>query len=115
MTKYADFSGRARRSEFWFFHLFQLLFYGIIFFLSLVLAFLGQSFFSIVFVLFCIGSIIPHFALMARRLHDIGKSGWYYFVVFIPLIGTVWLIILLLTEGDRGPNKYGPDPKELDF
>ena len=56
---------------------------------------------------------IPGLAVMVRRLHDVGKSGWMYFIVFIPIVGVIWLMVLLLTDSDAGENQYGQNPKEL--
>ena len=58
---------------------------------------------------------VPGLAVAIRRLHDIGKSGWYYLLVIIPIIGPIWLIILFVTEGEQGDNKYGPNPKNDNF
>ena len=58
---------------------------------------------------------VPSLAVAIRRLHDIGKSGWYYLLVIIPIIGPIWLIILFVTEGEQGENKYGPNPKNDNF
>lgn len=56
--------------------------------------------------------VLPSLAVIVRRLHDIGKSGWFYFIRLIPIVGPIWLLILLCTEGDRGANRYGKDPKK---
>ena len=58
---------------------------------------------------------IPSLAVAIRRLHDIGKSGWYYLLVLIPIIGAIWLIVLFVTEGEQGENQYGPNPKNDNF
>ena len=55
---------------------------------------------------------VPLIALTVRRLHDVGKSGWMFFIVLIPLIGAIWLLVLMLTESNPGENKYGPNPEE---
>ena len=55
--------------------------------------------------------IIPGISVFVRRMHDIGKSGWWYFIALIPIIGGIWLLVLCLTEGTHGDNEYGPDPK----
>ena len=104
---YANFTGRARRSEYWYFTLFNVIISIVLFALIFVLPIIG-------FVLYCLYSlmiIIPSLAVTVRRLHDVNKSGWFYFIVFIPLIGVFWLLVLLATEGDAGPNQYGEDPK----
>lgn len=56
---------------------------------------------------------IPSIAVVVRRLHDTGRSGGYYFISFIPLIGSIWLLALMCQEGDYGDNAYGPDPKKV--
>lgn len=102
---YANFSGRARRSEYWYFILFNVI-------ISIVLAFieymLGIGFLSLIYSL---AILIPSLAVSVRRLHDVGKSGWFYFIILIPLVGPIWLLVLFATEGDKGSNEYGPDPK----
>jgi uncharacterized membrane protein YhaH (DUF805 family) len=97
-SNFANFSGRARRSEYWFFALFNFIFY----ILFLVLSGLLNSY--ILVVIYYIAIIIPSLAVAVRRMHDVGKSGWY---ILIP----IYSLILLFTEGTRGDNEYGPDPK----
>lgn len=110
--KYADFSGRARRSEYWYFQLFNILFLmGV----SLLTSLLGNSMAmigSIIIFVYALGIIIPSIAIVVRRLHDIGKSGWWYFIGIIPLIGTIIILIYLCTDSQSGRNEYGPNPKE---
>ncbi|TGV01242.1 DUF805 domain-containing protein [Flavivirga rizhaonensis] len=112
INNYATFSGRARRKEFWMFFLFNLI---IIFGLSLLLDFISGFFdydiVPLVLGIYLLGILIPYFGVAVRRLHDSGKSGGYIFVYFIPFIGGIWFLILMATEGDKGPNQYGPDPK----
>jgi uncharacterized membrane protein YhaH (DUF805 family) len=57
--------------------------------------------------------IIPGLAVTVRRLHDVGKSGWFYFIVLIPIIGSIWLLVLAATDSQPGRNKYGPNPKGI--
>lgn len=113
---YANFSGRARRSEYWYFRLATaLLFFVFIFLGGILTAILGTTAgLSIAVGLFClyaIASIIPSLAVTVRRMHDIGKSGWTVLVSLIPLAGPIWILVLLITEGEHGENYYGPDPK----
>lgn len=106
-NKYAEFSGRARRSEYWYFYLFATL-------VGVVLSILGGEvsfIFTIAYIIFSLGTMIPFLAVTVRRLHDTGRSGWYLLIGFIPLIGAILLIYWLATEGDVGPNEYGLDPK----
>ena len=58
---------------------------------------------------------IPGLAVGVRRLHDVGKSGWFTFIVIIPLFGVIWLLVLACTEGNHGDNQYGPDPKATEL
>lgn len=104
---YANFSGRARRSEYWYFLLFNLIILIALFGLSALIGSVGM----ILYVIYALATFVPGLAVVVRRLHDINKSGWYYFVGLIPIVGGIWLIVLLATEGDNGPNQYGPDPK----
>jgi uncharacterized membrane protein YhaH (DUF805 family) len=114
---YADFSGRARRKEYWFFSLFHSLTVISGAFLADALSkenrTIGTIFGSIV-VLYFLASIVPTLAVTVRRLHDVDKSGWWYFISFIPFVGPIWLLILTCTDGTPGPNQYGPDPKSAD-
>ena len=112
-NNYVNFSGRARRSEYWYF----ILCYYIISILAVVLDntlglandLTGYGFITLAVML---GHILPSLSLVVRRLHDVGKSGWFYFIALIPIIGGIWLLVLFCTEGTRGENKYGVDPKE---
>lgn len=101
--KYADFSGRARRSEFWFFTLF-----GVIVSAALSLCFGSQSVPS---VFFNMGILIPSFSVSWRRMHDIGKEGVWSLIAFIPVVGFIIAIIWSVRDGQSGDNIYGPDPK----
>lgn len=105
---FANFNGRARRSEYWYFGLMNIIIqYGGMFILSLISVKLGAAF----LVIYALSALIPSIAVLVRRLHDTDKSGWYFFVALIPLAGAIWLLVLLCTEGTRGSNQYGEDPK----
>ncbi len=108
LKKYATFSGRASRTEYWMFVLFQIL---IIIGLSILTALTGEEGVGLVLVsLFMIGTILPSLSVLVRRLHDTGRSGWWYFVTFVPFIGGFILLILLALESTTGDNTYGPNP-----
>jgi uncharacterized membrane protein YhaH (DUF805 family) len=117
--QYADFSGRARRKEYWMFQIFNIL---IVVAAAMFVALLSSVTYSVAAVivfatltgLFCLAIFIPGLAVLVRRLHDTGKSGWWMFISLVPLVGSLWLLVLLLTEGERGSNEYGPDPKAAD-
>jgi len=117
---YANFNGRASRQEYWMFFLFNLIF-GIVAMVAdniLGTVFtIGEGSYSVsmgygwIYVLYMLAVIIPGIAAGARRLHDVGKSGWMMLVAFIPLIGGIWLIVLTVTDSNPGENNYGPSPK----
>jgi uncharacterized membrane protein YhaH (DUF805 family) len=106
-NKYATFSGRACRSEFWWFSLFNVLVGVVISAISLAvkMPFLATLFQVLIF--------LPSLAVGIRRLHDTGKSGWMYLVAFIPVIGGIWLLVLFCTDSQPGANEYGENPKGL--
>ena len=106
LQKYAVFSGRATRSEFWLFFLINAI---VIIPLDLVGADTVADWIAYVEVLFILAILIPLLAVTVRRLHDTGRSGWWYFINFIPLIGGVILIIFLVRGSDQD-NEYGPIP-----
>ena len=109
---YANFEGRARRQEYWMFVLFNFLFIVAIALVSGVLSGLLEApGFMFLYLIYVLAVFIPSLAVAVRRLHDVGKSGGFYLISLIPLIGGIWLLILFVTEGDKGPNQYGPDPK----
>ncbi|TBT51038.1 DUF805 domain-containing protein [Vibrio parahaemolyticus] len=114
VKKYATFSGRSRRKEYWYFFLFNLL-------ISLFLTFVdgltgsfypgtGYGLFSGIYTL---ALLIPGIAVGVRRLHDIGRSGWWLLIVLIPIIGVLVLLYFTVSKGNSGSNRYGSDPKEV--
>ena len=114
--KYANFSGRARRKEYWMFVLVQvIIFILVMIYASLVDDFFGTPIVGSILSLYILATLVPWLALNVRRLHDIGKSGDYIFVNLIPIIGRIWYIVLVATEGEYGVNYYGPDPKGEGF
>ncbi len=114
LSNYVNFSGRARRKEFWMFFLFNLIIvFALSFLLGFISDFINYEVAPLLLGIYILGILLPYFAVAVRRLHDSGKSGGYIFVYFIPFIGGIWFLILMATEGDTGSNKYGPDPKRL--
>jgi uncharacterized membrane protein YhaH (DUF805 family) len=109
-NNYVNFSGRARRKEFWGFTLFNTLMYFVLIFVGVLITDGDDASFAI-FGIYFLGSALPMLAVACRRLHDIGKSGTMYFVRFIPIAGPIWLLVMYVTEGESGPNRYGDDPK----
>ena len=116
--KYSDFNGRARRKEYWMWTLSV----TIIFIFAMIMDnLLGLNFelmgqdlgYGWIYLVAGIAHLIPGLAVVVRRLHDVGKSGWFYFIVLIPIIGILWLLILLCTDGKKEDNKWGTNPKSI--
>lgn len=114
VENYANFNGRARRSEYWYYALMNL----ILLIIAAVLdSALGTNFapfpYGWIYVAYALAVFLPGLAVGVRRLHDVGKSGWFIFIALIPIAGAIWLLVLLCTEGTRGENQYGADPKAV--
>jgi uncharacterized membrane protein YhaH (DUF805 family) len=107
LTKYADFSGRARRSEYWYFWLFLVLADVVV---SVVAGAIHLSFLS---YLVSLALIVPSLAVGVRRLHDTGKSGWWLLIALVPLVGVIILIVFLATDTSPAGDRYGPSPKAI--
>jgi len=110
LKKYAVFQGRARRKEFWYFVLFTIVFSVLAAFLDLALN-SYTAYGGVIGLLFEVAIIIPSLSVTVRRLHDVGKSGWWLLILLIPLVGLIILIIDLTTDSKESTNKYGPNPK----
>jgi uncharacterized membrane protein YhaH (DUF805 family) len=106
LNKYAVFSGRARRKEYWMFFLFNLI---IAFALGFIEGFLGSP--GVIGVLYSLAVIIPNIAVSVRRLHDTGRSGWWLLIALIPLIGVIVLLVFMVQEGKDEQNDFGANPK----
>jgi uncharacterized membrane protein YhaH (DUF805 family) len=125
LRRYADFSGRSRRKEYWMYTLFILIVYAVCF------ALIGMGgFFSTMFEpgaepqisaigwigfgllgIFALGIIVPTLAVVVRRLHDQDKSGWFILIQFIPYVGGIVMLVFMCLDGTKGENRFGPDPK----
>ena len=101
--KFFDLSGRASKSEYWWFQLYGIIIYGLLF--------VFQGDLVLVFSILAIANTIPLWAAAVRRLHDTDKSGWFVLISFIPFIG-FFIIFLLIADGSKGKNKFGPKPKK---
>jgi len=115
-NKFADFNGRARRKEYWMWTLYCtiILLVSMVFdnLFGLTFELLGEDLgYGWLYLIFGIIQFIPGLAVVVRRLHDVGKSGWYYLIVLIPLIGFIWILVLLCTDGVEEENKWGTNPK----
>ena len=113
LKKYAVFSGRARRTEFWYFVLFNIIVTIVLSVIDrLIGTFSGASNLGILSGIYSLAVLIPTLAVAVRRLHDIDRTGWWILIGLIPLIGTIVLLVFYLTPGTPGSNRYGPDPKQ---
>lgn len=114
LQNYANFNGRARRKEFWMFFLFNLIFGIAAIIADNIIGFtFGDSGYGILYLIYNLVVVLPTIAVTVRRLHDTGKSGWFYFIALIPIIGSIWLLVVLCSDSDY-PNEYGPNPKEAE-
>ena len=111
LKKYADFTGRAPRAEYWWFYLLIMVGY--------VIAMILDSLFSldnavgpygIVTMVLGLAILLPSIAAGIRRLHDTDRSGWWLLIGLIPILGAIILLVFFVTQGTAGPNKYGDDP-----
>ena len=105
-SKYATFQGRAPRAEYWWFVLFALI---VNMGLRLLVATTQTGAFSVIFGLFALAIFLPHIAVWVRRLHDVDHSGWWVWIILVPLIGWILLLVWACTRGTRGPNRFGPE------
>ena len=118
---YINFKGRARRKEYW---MFTLVYVIILMGCTALDNMLGTVFmmdggalgeismgYGWVYTICGLAHFLPALSLVVRRLHDVGKSGWFYLIILIPIIGVIWLLVLYCTEGQKQDNKWGPDPK----
>lgn len=105
-SNYATFSGRARRSEYWFWYLFCV----ILSFVSSMFMVVSESI-AVMMSLFYLVLLLPSLSVTVRRLHDTGKSGWAMFVSLIPIVGGIILLVWLCSDSKSGNNKYGSCPK----
>lgn len=114
LKKYTVFSGRARRKEYWFFVLFNVL-------VSIALTFIdgvtgtlsAESGVGLLSGLYGLAVLVPSIAVGVRRLHDIGRSGWWLLIVLVPLLGVLVLLVFAVLDSQPGSNEYGPNPKEV--
>lgn len=113
VRKYGTFKGRAGRSEYWWFALFAFLIEWPLFLAELETGIIYQVLGFFYFVM-TLAIFVPQLAVFTRRLHDIGKSGWNWLWIILPIIGLIRLFFLLKKKGDEGPNKYG-DPDNEPF
>ncbi|MDD7939999.1 DUF805 domain-containing protein [Actinomycetospora lutea] len=120
LKQYVDFGGRARRTEFWMFVLFNAIAYIL---LALIDVLIGTASFAatgtgfqfgggLLSGLYSLAVLLPSLAVAVRRLHDTDRTGWWLLIALVPLVGGIVLLVFYCIEGTRGANQYGPDPKQ---
>ena len=109
-SQYATFSGRARRAEYWWFTLFNVIVSIVISVVELSLSDGSAEFGGPLSLIYSLAVLLPGVAVGVRRLHDVGRSGWWTFILLIPLVGVIMFIYWTTKLGDDGSNFYGPDP-----
>lgn len=107
MAKYAVFTGRARRSEYWWFYLFFILAYLAGFVIDIVI---GNEIPIFAYTIM-LALLLPELAVTVRRLHDTGRSAWSLLIAFIPIVGGIWLLVATVRDSEPSDNQYGPWPK----
>lgn len=121
LRKYAEFSGRARRKEYWMFHLVNFIVFFLLFAAATLLRpglLMGAgtawpliwAFFVLLICACALANIVPALAVLVRRLHDTGRSGWWWLISLVPL-GSIVLLIFCVLDSNPGPNEYGLNPK----
>ncbi|GMA13692.1 DUF805 domain-containing protein [Deinococcus metallilatus] len=121
---YADFRGRARRREYWMFYLINTII-SLILYLPFIVQTVGAPdpesvmpsglalVSSLLFLLYSLAVFLPALAVSVRRLHDTGRSGWWFLINFVPLVGGLVFFIFTVLDSQPGPNKWGPNPKGM--
>ena len=112
LKQYADFGGRARRSEYWYFALFNVIFLLVAMLLDNVAGTtISPLPYGAFYFIYALAVFIPGLAVAVRRLHDVGKSGWFLLISLIPIVGAIWLLVLYFTDSEAGDNEWGANPK----
>ncbi|MGD0398925.1 MAG: DUF805 domain-containing protein [Syntrophobacteraceae bacterium] len=112
LRKYAVFSGRARRKEYWMFFLFNMIIFCVLSVIEDILRIAPQTNGSVLASIYALGILIPGIAVGVRRLHDTNRSGWWLLLALVPLIGSVVLIVFMVQDSQPGDNQYGQNPKQ---
>ncbi len=114
LKEYTNFTGRARRQEYWMFVLFQVMAFIIAILIdnAIGLTFSAEIPYGWLYMLYALATFIPSLAVGVRRLHDTGKSGWWYLMAFVPIANIV-LLVFFCIDSESGTNKWGDNPKGL--
>jgi uncharacterized membrane protein YhaH (DUF805 family) len=110
LENYTQFSGRARRKEYWMFIFVNTIIFVV---LGILGYFVSGQIMAIIDAVYGLLMLIPSLAVIVRRLHDIGKSGWWILIALVPFIGAIVLLIFAVMDSQPGQNQYGSNPKEV--
>ena len=113
MNNYVNFNGRASRSEYWWFFLFTMILQFIALPIDIVVLgydMMDPGAIQIVGTIAGLALFLPSLCVLVRRLHDLGKSGWWFLIALIPFLGIIVLLVFMVTEGEQLPNQYGEVP-----
>ena len=115
LKNYVGFDGRAHRTEFWMFALFNFLFAMAAMIIDRVLGLpkILVGVYGPIYILYALAVLLPGLALTMRRLHDTGRSGWFLLINLIPIIGGIWFLVLMCFDSQPGTNRYGANPKGI--
>lgn len=113
LRQYADFTGRARRKEYWMFVLINMIISIALIFVDMLVGTLNKELgLGLTSGLYTLAILIPSIAVAVRRLHDTDRSGWWMLIVLVPFLGAIVLLVFLVMDGTPGSNRFGPNPKE---
>jgi uncharacterized membrane protein YhaH (DUF805 family) len=112
LKSYAVFSGRSRRSEYWYFALFYLIFYAVAAIVDAMAGTFDRATGIGIFTgILTLAFLIPSLSVSVRRLHDTGRTGWWLLIAFIPVVGAIVLLVFLAQNSAAGANRFGANPK----
>jgi len=111
LKKYAVFEGRARRMEYWMFTLFNIIIIFVLGIVGRVVGLGGESGMNVLGSLYSLGILVPAIAVGVRRLHDTGRSGLWMLIIFLPVLGALIFLVLMVLDSQPESNQYGPNPK----
>jgi len=113
LKKYVEFNGRARRAEYWYFVLFNIIISGILIFVDMKTgSYDPQAGLGLISGIYTLAVMLPSIAVAIRRLHDTGRSGWWFLIMLVPIIGPFVFIYFAVLDSQAGSNQYGPNPKD---
>lgn len=111
LKRYAQFTGRSRRKEYWMYILLIIVATVVAMIVDGIIGMQVAGPYGPLYLIVALGTLIPSIAVAIRRLHDTDRSGWWVLIALVPLVGGIILIVFMATDGTKGPNRFGADPK----